>query len=169
MGSKMLSQTSRKQRRNNRLTAMLLTVIIAFMLLTCPSVIYICLNRLSKNPIGSDRQRLMFDLLEALWYTKHALNFILYTLTGQDFRREFFRVFSFSKRLTSNSLRSSSMSTKRRCNENGEKCNETTNCFLSKSSQTRKSLERRMTQRRISSPNFSSNKERRQAVKNDHN
>ncbi|CAF4536664.1 unnamed protein product, partial [Rotaria sp. Silwood2] len=100
--------TSRKQKRNNRLTVMLLSVILAFMLLTCPSVIYICINRITRltSPgIFSDRKLVIIDLLESLWYTKHALNFILYTLSGQDFRREFRKLISCSKRTTSNTLR----------------------------------------------------------------
>ncbi len=106
MHSKMLCATSRKQQRNNRLTIMLLSVTLAFMLLTCPSVIYICLNRLTPTITYSDTKLLVLDLLEALWYTKHALNFILYTLSGQDFRREFSKLISCSQRKTTNSFNS---------------------------------------------------------------
>jgi hypothetical protein len=102
----MLCATSRKQQRNNRLTIMLLSVTLAFMLLTCPSVIYICLNRLTPSITYSDTKLLVLDLLEALWYTKHALNFILYTLSGQDFRREFTKLISCSQRKATNSLNS---------------------------------------------------------------
>jgi hypothetical protein len=102
MRSNILCATSRKQQRNNRLTIMLLSVILAFMLLTCPSVIYICLNRLISSKTYSDTKLIALDLLESLWYTKHALNFILYTLSGQDFRREFIKLFSFSRRKTAN-------------------------------------------------------------------
>jgi hypothetical protein len=105
MRSNILLITSRKQKRNNRLTIMLLSVILAFMLLTCPSVIYICLNRLLPSTTFSDTKLVILDLLESLWYTKHALNFILYTLSGQDFRREFRRLISCSKRTTFNSSR----------------------------------------------------------------
>ncbi|CAF1202061.1 unnamed protein product [Rotaria sordida] len=96
--------TSRKQKRNNRLTIMLLSVTLAFMLLTCPSVIYICINRLIPSTSVSDTKLVIIDLLESLWYTKHALNFILYTLSGQDFRREFRKLISCSKRTTSSTL-----------------------------------------------------------------
>jgi hypothetical protein len=102
--SNILLISSRKQKRNNRLTIMLLSVILAFMLLTCPSVIYICLNRLLSSTTFSDTKLVVLDLLESLWYTKHALNFILYTLSGQDFRREFQKLISCSKRKNSNSL-----------------------------------------------------------------
>lgn len=98
MHSNMLYTTSRKQRRNNRLTIMLLSVTLAFMLLTCPSVVYICLNRLTSPRTYSDAKLLVLDLLEALWYTKHALNFILYTLSGQDFRREFIKLIRCTRR-----------------------------------------------------------------------
>jgi len=105
LNSNMLFITTRKQKRNNRLTIMLLSVIVAFMLLTCPSVIYICLNRLISSTTFSDTKLVILDLLESLWYTKHALNFILYTLSGQDFRREFRKLISCSKRTKSNVLR----------------------------------------------------------------
>ncbi|CAF2327011.1 unnamed protein product [Rotaria sp. Silwood2] len=105
MRSNMLCISRRKQKRNNRLTIMLLSVILAFMLLTCPSVIYICLNRLTSSRIFSDTQLVILDLLESLWYTKHALNFILYTLSGQDFRREFIKLLPCYRRQPSNSLK----------------------------------------------------------------
>ena len=106
MRSNMLCVTSRKQKRNNRLTIMLLSVILAFILLTCPSVIYICLNRLNSTTSFSDTKLVVLDLLESLWYTKHALNFILYTLSGQDFRREFRKLISCSRRSTPSTLHS---------------------------------------------------------------
>ncbi|CAF0784302.1 unnamed protein product [Rotaria sp. Silwood1] len=104
MRSNMLYISIRKQKRNNRLTIMLLSVILAFMLLTCPSVIYICLNRLTSSRAISDTQLVILDLLESLWYTKHALNFILYTLSGQDFRKEFIKLLPCYRRQPSNSL-----------------------------------------------------------------
>jgi hypothetical protein len=106
MQSNMLYKTSRKQQRNNRLTIMLLSVTLAFMLLTCPSVIYICLNRLTPSTTYSDTKLLVVDLLESLWYTKHTLNFILYTLSGGDFRREFIKLMPCSRRKKSDSLNS---------------------------------------------------------------
>jgi len=104
MRSNMLCTTSKSQQRNNRLTIMLLSVTLAFMLLTCPSVIYICLNRLTSSTTFTNKKLLILDLLESLWYTKHALNFILYTLSGQDFRREFIKLLSCSQRRKLNRL-----------------------------------------------------------------
>lgn len=97
--------TSRKQKRNNRVTIMLLSVILAFMLLTCPSVIYTCINRFRASMAVSNTKAVVIDLLESLWYTKHALNFILYTLSGQDFRKEFRKLISCSKKSASNASR----------------------------------------------------------------
>ncbi|CAF0845971.1 unnamed protein product [Adineta ricciae] len=105
MRTNLLRKTSRRQKRNNRLTIMLLSVILSFMLLTCPSVVYICLNRLSTVTTFSGTKLIVLDLFEALWYTKHALNFLLYTLSGQDFRREFRKLILCSKRTASNTLR----------------------------------------------------------------
>ena len=100
----------RSNRRHQRLTIMLLSVTLAFIGLTCPSVIFICANKIiyfgrilterknNANKNDSRRQpphmQLIVDICEALWYTKHAMNFILYTLNGQDFRREFLRLFT---------------------------------------------------------------------------
>ncbi|CAF1354283.1 unnamed protein product [Adineta ricciae] len=100
----------RSHRRHQRLTIMLLSVTLAFIGLTCPSVIFICVNKILYAPRVSAQQkessnendnhgvpsniRLIIDVCEALWYTKHAMNFILYTLSGQDFRREFLKLFT---------------------------------------------------------------------------
>ena len=100
----------RSHRRHQRLTIMLLSVTLAFIGLTCPSVIFICVNKiLYSGQIAVDRKenssdranlgqppyvQLLVDVCEALWYTKHAMNFILYTLSGQDFRREFLKLFT---------------------------------------------------------------------------
>ncbi|CAF0987143.1 unnamed protein product [Rotaria magnacalcarata] len=97
--------TFRKQKRNNRLTIMLLSVTLAFMLLTCPSVVYICINRFTSPTAASDTKLVVIDLLESLWYTKHALNFVLYTLSGQDFRREFRKLILCPKRTAPNTTR----------------------------------------------------------------
>ncbi|CAF1004268.1 unnamed protein product [Rotaria sordida] len=104
MQSNTLCISQRRQKRNNRLTIMLLSVILAFMLLTCPSVVYICLNRLTSSSTVSNTKLVILDLLESLWYTKHALNFILYTLSGQDFRREFLKLLPCYRRQPSNLL-----------------------------------------------------------------
>ena len=98
-------------RRHQRLTVMLLSVTLAFIGLTCPSVIFICVNKIIFSMhLQSDRKtvnlnelvglsqpanvQIIVDICEALWYTKHAMNFILYTLSGQDFRREFRKLFT---------------------------------------------------------------------------
>jgi hypothetical protein len=100
----------RSHRRHYRLTIMLLSVTLAFIGLTCPSVIFICVNKIiysgriltERKDTGNERAnqgqpahvQLLVDVCEALWYTKHAMNFILYTLSGQDFRREFLKLFT---------------------------------------------------------------------------
>jgi hypothetical protein len=102
----MRQQRKRSHRRHQRLTIMLLSVTLAFIGLTCPSVIFICVNKIIySGRIVTDRKenasagqpshvQLIVDVCEALWYTKHAMNFILYTLSGQDFRREFIKSFT---------------------------------------------------------------------------
>jgi len=108
---RMRQHRKRAHRRHQRLTIMLLSVTLAFIGLTCPSVIVICVNKIiysmdrradSKANPGSALQTVrepsnvqsILDICEALWYTKHAMNFILYTLSGQDFRKEFTKLFT---------------------------------------------------------------------------
>ncbi len=107
---RMRQHRNRSHRRHQRLTIMLLSVTLAFIGLTCPSVIFICVNKIiysgriltDRKDSGNERAsvgqpshvQLLVDVCEALWYTKHAMNFILYTLSGQDFRREFLKLFT---------------------------------------------------------------------------
>jgi hypothetical protein len=104
---RMRQHRKRSHRRHQRLTIMLLSVTLAFIGLTCPSVIFICVNKIIySGRIPTDRKdtsnnlgppshvQILVDVCEALWYTKHAMNFILYTLSGQDFRREFLKLFT---------------------------------------------------------------------------
>ncbi len=105
---RMRQHRKRSHRRHQRLTIMLLSVALAFIGLTCPSVIFICVNKIiysmhihagetHDSVVGVTQPshvQLIVDLCEALWYTKHAMNFILYTLSGQDFRREFIKLFT---------------------------------------------------------------------------
>lgn len=105
---RMQQHRKRSVRRNQRLTIMLLSVTLAFIGLTCPSVLFICVNKIiySNQIIPGEKEttsarphvgqpgyiQVLVDICEALWYTKHAMNFILYTLSGQDFRREFIKL-----------------------------------------------------------------------------
>ncbi|CAF0994681.1 unnamed protein product [Adineta steineri] len=107
---RMRQYRKRSHRRHQRLTIMLLSVTLAFIGLTCPSVIFICVNKIiysgrivigRKDNLNENANlgppshvQLIVDVCEALWYTKHAMNFILYTLSGQSFRREFLKVFT---------------------------------------------------------------------------
>jgi hypothetical protein len=108
----MRQHRKRAHRRHQRLTIMLLSVTLAFIGLTCPSVIFICVNKVIYNWIILSKQssnslpfirvdvsqpasiQFAVDICEALWFTKHAMNFVLYTLSGQDFRREFGKLFT---------------------------------------------------------------------------
>lgn len=105
----MRQHRKRTHRRHQRLTIMLLSVTLAFIGLACPSVIFICVNKIiysnqiipgekdsisSRSNVGQPSYiQILVDICDALWYTKHAMNFILYTLSGQDFRREFLKLF----------------------------------------------------------------------------
>ncbi|CAF3499310.1 unnamed protein product [Rotaria sp. Silwood1] len=62
---------------------------------------YICISRLTSSIIFSDTTLIILDVIESSSYTKRALNFILHTINRQDFRREFRKLISCSKRTIS--------------------------------------------------------------------
>ena len=93
---RMRQYRKRAHRRHQRLTIMLLSVTLAFIGLTCPSVIFICVNKIIYSiRLQTDKKtgnlndlvglsppsnvQLILEVCEALWYTKHSMNFILYT------------------------------------------------------------------------------------------
>jgi len=72
-----------------RLTYMLLTVSIAWLLLTAPWTIESLISRSdSKDPRTKARQGLAKTICFMLYYVNHSINFFLYCITGNKFYRE---------------------------------------------------------------------------------
>ena len=74
-----------------QLTTMLLFVTFAFIILTGPMAVTLILEKLWDPPTaahGAAIWKLWRTIVSNLMYTNHAINFILYSLSGQHFRRE---------------------------------------------------------------------------------
>ncbi|KAK7466699.1 hypothetical protein BaRGS_00037186 [Batillaria attramentaria] len=71
-----------------QLTRMLLTVSIAFLILTLPIGVFVVVSRYWNPPSGYEKAlfNLFRDVTESLMYTNHAINFLLYCLSGGRFR-----------------------------------------------------------------------------------
>jgi len=66
---------------------MLLVVSIAWLLLTTPYAVFtLCVQKFSRDPQTAAMQGLVRVLCFLLMYINHAVNFLLYCLTGRKFR-----------------------------------------------------------------------------------
>ncbi|KAK2167040.1 hypothetical protein LSH36_32g06007 [Paralvinella palmiformis] len=92
-----INQMAAVNRRNNTMTAILLTVNIVFLLTTAPIAIY-----LSRVDIWTARAKTEEDVarLDIVWasvniaaYTNNAINFVLYCLSSTSFRKELVKMF----------------------------------------------------------------------------
>ncbi|KAI0217434.1 hypothetical protein LSAT2_030761, partial [Lamellibrachia satsuma] len=78
-----------------QITTMLLSVTFAFIILTGPVAVTLILEKFWDPPTeahGSAIWRLWRTIVSNLLYTNHAINFLLYSLSGQKFRRELRRL-----------------------------------------------------------------------------
>ncbi|KAI0220141.1 hypothetical protein LSAT2_028332 [Lamellibrachia satsuma] len=78
-----------------QITTMLLSVTFAFIILTGPIAVTLILEKFWDPPTeahGSAIWRLWRTIVSNLMYTNHAINFLLYSLSGQKFRRELRRL-----------------------------------------------------------------------------
>ena len=76
---------------NANITVMLLAVSFTFLLLTSPVVIVLLYKRyfwLPSSNVEKARAQLVHAFVDNLMYTNHAINFLLYCLSGRRFRRE---------------------------------------------------------------------------------
>ncbi|KAK2190140.1 hypothetical protein NP493_86g03015 [Ridgeia piscesae] len=74
---------------------MLLSVTFAFIILTGPIAVTLILEKSwvpPKEAHGSAIWRLWRTVVSNLMYTNHAINFLLYSVSGRKFRREFCRI-----------------------------------------------------------------------------
>lgn len=77
-----------------RLTYMLLTVSFVWLLLTAPWSMYSLITQeSSRDPQTKARQILAKSVCFLLYYTNHSINFFLYCITGNKFRRELMELF----------------------------------------------------------------------------
>nr|KAG5687824.1 hypothetical protein BaRGS_025464 [Batillaria attramentaria] len=80
---------------NANVTMMLLLVSFTFLLLTSPVVIVLLYKRyywLPSTPLEKARARLTHAFVDNLMYTNHAVNFLLYCISGRRFREELKRL-----------------------------------------------------------------------------
>ncbi|KAK7111458.1 G-protein coupled receptor 84-like isoform X2 [Littorina saxatilis] len=98
-GSSSHSRTSstKKAITNTNITVMLLMVSFTFLLLTSPVVIVLLYKRyywLPDTNAERARARLTHAFVDNLMYTNHAVNFVLYCVSGRRFREELKRLLS---------------------------------------------------------------------------
>ncbi|XP_013380316.1 thyrotropin-releasing hormone receptor [Lingula anatina] len=106
LGSQSQSKNERARHAYTKsLTIMLLSVTIAFLVLSIPGFINRLLQSYWKRKIGDPHEKAKFELTQAvvliLNYANHSINFFLYCLTGRRFREELRNIireiFSFLK------------------------------------------------------------------------
>ena len=82
---------------NANITVMLLAVSFTFLLLTSPVVIVLLYEGyylLPSSNVEKARSHLVHAVVDNLMYTNHAINFLLYCLSGRRFRRELGKLLS---------------------------------------------------------------------------
>ena len=87
--------TVTQSRTEQQITVMLLVVTFAFIALTTPIAVTLILEKTwtpPKDAHGSAIWRLWRTVVSNLMYTNHAINFLLYSLSSQKFRREVVRL-----------------------------------------------------------------------------
>ncbi|KAI0227368.1 hypothetical protein LSAT2_022197 [Lamellibrachia satsuma] len=90
------SQATNQKGTEQQITTMLLFVTFSFIILTGPIAVTLILEKSwdpPKEAHGSAIWRLWRTIVSNLMYTNHAINFLLYSLSGQKFRRELKRIF----------------------------------------------------------------------------
>ena len=84
-----------KSGTEQQITTMLLSVTFAFIILTGPIAVTLILEKFWDPPTEAHRSaiwRLWRKIVYYLLYTNHAINFLLYSLSGQKFHRELRRL-----------------------------------------------------------------------------
>ncbi|KAL8609454.1 hypothetical protein ACOMHN_037976 [Nucella lapillus] len=85
----------KKATTSTNITVMLLLVSFTFLLLTSPVVLVLLYKRyhwLPRTPAERARARLTHAFVDNLMYTNHAINFLLYCISGRRFRQELKRL-----------------------------------------------------------------------------
>ena len=99
-GSQNMKSRSKSMTRrtgNSNITVMLLMVTFTFLLLSSPVVIFLLYKRyywLPTTNAEKARARLVHAFVDNLMYTNHAINFLLYCISGRRFRWELGKLLS---------------------------------------------------------------------------
>ncbi|KAL8577065.1 hypothetical protein ACOMHN_058113 [Nucella lapillus] len=83
--------SAKKSTNNTNITLMLLLVSFGFLVLTSPIVIVLLYQRYVWKPSTNTERaqlRLVLGIVESIMYSNHAVNFLLYSISGQRFRQE---------------------------------------------------------------------------------
>ncbi|GAB1600494.1 hypothetical protein Ahia01_000327400 [Argonauta hians] len=93
--AELIIETEKESNRISKVagvSAMLLSVLIAFGLTTSPITLFILVNRFNAN-IYKPYARLIWAMVNVVQYTNNASHFFLFILTGKTFRLELIRLF----------------------------------------------------------------------------
>lgn len=99
MTSPFASLTRTRHSRFNTMTAILLCISMAFLILTTPSAIFFIMQYLwvSGNPQTLAKSQLFYTVSSLLSYINNAANFIFYCASGRQFRNELKHMFHAKK------------------------------------------------------------------------
>ena len=90
------SQSSKIKTSDKQIFAILLLVTFAFMILTTPGYLFFLVNLLvdfTTSPRLFAGYHLFTNAVQKLHYTNHGINFFLYVISGQKFRKDLKRLF----------------------------------------------------------------------------
>ena len=93
-----------KNRKNSetQIYAILLLVAFAFLILVTPGYIFFILNMVidfAASPAIYAGFILFSSTVQKLVYTNHGINFFLYVISGQKFRKDLKRLFTFKRKV----------------------------------------------------------------------
>ncbi len=75
----------------NTMTAILLCVSIAFLVLTTPNAVYFIIQRVWRfgDPVSKAKSHLLYTITALLTFINNSANFLFYCVSGRQFRKEF--------------------------------------------------------------------------------
>lgn len=94
--------TNKSTSQHNRITGMLVTLSITWLLLTCPFTIVTIVFKHSHLSYSKAQYFLIKTICFTLMYVNHSINFYLYCLTGAHFRKQLKNVFCDTSRRYTN-------------------------------------------------------------------
>ena len=91
---------------DNQITVTLLVVTFSFLALITPAylnIVYLIVVGMGSTPKGFATSYLFYHMGEKIFYTNYAINFFLYVISGQKFRRDLIKLVRCKKEKRSNS------------------------------------------------------------------